>query len=192
LLPLKRKETGYGHPREVIQVAHASGAAYPRHRNGYADMKRCLSNVAGYSLIELLVALAIFGILAAAAIPLSAVQRERTNTLIKGIVADLRLARASAITSGRHYAFAWINTREYQIQRLQQSGTSWTLDTVITDIRLPQNFLMWTSWPTKIEFNTRGMMVSSNYWGEVALWDSTYQVWRVAFVWPSGQIYEWW
>jgi prepilin-type N-terminal cleavage/methylation domain-containing protein len=155
-------------------------------------MRRLLSNVAGYSLIELVVALGIFGILAATAIPHPDVQKERANTEIKSVVANLRLARASAITTGTHYAFAWIDVHHYQIQRLQQSGASWTSSAVIKDITLPQDMWIWSSWPTTIEFNTRGMAVSTSYAGWIYLWDSTYYVWRDAQVWPSGQIYEWW
>jgi prepilin-type N-terminal cleavage/methylation domain-containing protein len=155
-------------------------------------MKRLLSNVAGYSLLELVVALAILGILAATAIPHPDVQRERANTAIKGVVANLRLARASAITTGTHYAFAWIDLHHYQIQRLQQSGASWTSSAVIKDITLPGDVQMWSSWPQTIEFNTRGMAVSTDYVGGVFVWDTTYYVWREALVWPSGQIYEWW
>ncbi len=40
------------------------------------------------------------------------------------------------------------------------------------------------------EFNTRGMMVTTNYALWQLFWDSNYYGWHMISVWPSGQIYE--
>lgn len=148
----------------------------------------------GYSLIELLTAVAIFGILAAAGLPHVDMRRQDINTSTKQVIADYRWARTRAITSGAHFALKWTGTGAYEVDRMKQApdGT-WSVDTAVKQISLPSTIIR-TGWPDSVEFNTRGMMVSSNTIVTQSLWDgvSGYATSRVVAIWPSGQtsVYE--
>ena len=116
---------------------------------------------------------------------------EANNTYMQDVIANLRYARSEAITTGTHFAFHWVNTGEYQIERLQPSGGAWTLDRTVKDIKLPANILLWGTWPQNIEFNTRGTVVTPNYVASLATWDTRRAIFKLALIWPSGQVYEW-
>lgn len=145
----------------------------------------------GYSLIELLVAVAIFGVLAAMGLPHVDTRREDIRTVGKQVVADYRWARTRAITSGDHFAIVWLNDQRYQVQRLKEGADgSWALDAVVKDVSLPDQIRALWWWPTTHEFNTRGMMISTTYPLWQLFWDSAYSGWQLMAVWPSGQIRE--
>src|SRR6516162_6503877 len=77
---------------------------------------------AGYSLIELLTAMATFSILAAAALPHLNSHRQDLNS----------------ITNRVHYAVAWTNSGAYEVRRLKQNADStWSTDIVVKSIALP-------------------------------------------------------
>lgn len=140
---------------------------------------------AGYSLIELLTAVAIFGILAAAGLPHIDSRRQDINSAAKQVVADYRWARTSAITSGVHYTVNWTGSGTYQVQRLKQNAdTTWSLDQVVKTVTLPTTVLRAGS-PNTIEFNTRGMVVAGTTMSTQTL--SSYSASRAIAIWPSGQ-----
>jgi prepilin-type N-terminal cleavage/methylation domain-containing protein len=145
----------------------------------------------GYSLVELLVAVAIFGVLAAAGLPHIDTRRQDLNTTSKQVVADLRWARTRSITSGVHFAVYFPDTQHYKVQRFQQAANgTWSSAEDVKVVTLPSN-LDASVFPT-IEFNTRGMMVSSPGSAYLTLYlnDSRYGGSHRVLVWPSGQIYE--
>ncbi len=145
----------------------------------------------GYSLIELLVGVAIFGLLAAIGLPHLDTRRQDIQTTTRQVIADYRWARTRAITSGDHFAVEWVTSGRYEIQRMkQQVNGSWAVDEVVRDVTLPANISTVWFWPQKHEFNTRGMMISSTYALWQLLWDDKYYGWHMISVWPSGQVYE--
>jgi len=155
----------------------------------HPSLRRRLRNPRGFSLVELLTTVAILGIVVATALPHIEKQREKTNTYLENMIADLRTARAGAITSGAHFSFNWQSLTHYQVQRLKQSGSSWVLDKVTRDINLPSNLMVWM-YPTAVEFNTRGIAITATYPVYVYLWDTKYGASHALSVWPSGQVYD--
>lgn len=145
---------------------------------------------AGYSLIELLVAVGIFGVLAAMGLPHLDTRRQDIQTVSKQVIADYRWARNRAITSGVHFAIEWTSSNSYEIQRMREAGNDWVKDVVVKEVTLPTHINTVWYWPAVQEFNTRGMMVTTSYALWQLFWDSDYYGWHMISVWPSGQIYE--
>jgi prepilin-type N-terminal cleavage/methylation domain-containing protein len=153
---------------------------------------RRLAGAAGYSLIELLVAMSIFGIIALAGLPHIDRRREDLNTSVQRVMADMRFARARSITSGEHYAIEWTGANQYELQRLVvNSAGEWELDRVERTVVLPEHieFTLPEEADERFEFNTRGMMVSSTQPLWPTLSDVIRDVDRTFSVWPSGQIF---
>ena len=146
---------------------------------------------AGYSLIELLVAIAIFGVLAAAGLPHVDTRRQDVQTATKQLMADVRWARTRAITTGVHWAINIPDTSHYQLQRMKQlADGTWAADgQPAKQVAMPTTVQLY-SFPTFFEFNTRGMMVSASYAAYPMLYDTQYEGWRMVSIWPSGQVYE--
>ena len=145
----------------------------------------------GYSLIELLVAVGIFGLLAALGLPHLDTRRQDIQTVTKGVIADYRWARNRAITSGVHFAVEWTSSNSYEVQRMKEgAGGTWSKDVAVKRVTLPTYINTAWYWPARQEFNTRGMMVTTNYALWQLFWDSNYYGWHMISVWPSGQIYE--
>jgi prepilin-type N-terminal cleavage/methylation domain-containing protein len=144
----------------------------------------------GYSLIELLVAVAIFGVLAASGLPHIDTRRQDVQSAAAQVIADYRWARTRAITSGVHYAITWTGPSTYQVQRFKLTGTTWGLDQAVKTVTLPTGLAAYGTTPSTQEFNTRGMMVTTNYAIYQLLWDDRFSAYHMYSVWPSGQIYE--
>ncbi len=149
-----------------------------------------LRSRAGYSLIELLTAVAIFGILAAAGLPHVDTRRQDIRNASEQVIADYRWARTRAITSGAHFNVSWTSESTYEVQRMKQDPTgAWILDTVVKQVSLPSGIER-SGWPNDVEFNTRGMMISQSYAMFDLLWDTQFSTYRMFAVWPSGQTNE--
>jgi prepilin-type N-terminal cleavage/methylation domain-containing protein len=145
----------------------------------------------GYSLIELLVAVAIFGVLTALGLPHLDTRRQDIQTATKQIIADYRWARNRAITSGVHFGVEWTSTNSYEVQKMKQAANgTWSKELMVKKVTLPSYINTSWYWPTMQEFNTRGMMVTSTYPLYQMFWDSNYSGWHMVSLWPSGQIYE--
>jgi prepilin-type N-terminal cleavage/methylation domain-containing protein len=152
---------------------------------------RHVSGERGYSLIELLVAVGIFGLLAALGLPHLDTRRQDIQTVSKQVIADYRWARNRAITSGVHFGIEWTSTNSYQVQRMKQAANgTWSKDVTVKTVTLPSHINTTWYWPSLQEFNTRGMMVTTTYPLYQLFWDSDYYGWRMLSLWPSGQIYE--
>ncbi len=151
---------------------------------------------AGFTLVELLIGVSIFAVLALAGLPHVDRRREDLNTSVQRVVADMRFARSRSITSGEHYAVKWTGAHAYEVQRLfMNSAGEWELDRVERTVLLP-DYISFSLGESEgaggvdlLEFNTRGMLISS----PEPLWpvmsDLLHDVERTFSVWPSGQIY---
>ena len=99
---------------------------------------RHLRGQRGYSLIELLVAVGIFGLLAALGLPHLDTRRQDIQTATTQVIADYRWARNRAITSGVHFGIEWTSTNSYEVQRMKQAANgTWSKDVTVKSVTLP-------------------------------------------------------
>jgi len=154
------------------------------------DRAQRVRSQAGYSVVELLTAVAIFGVLAAAGLPHLDTRREAIQGATQQVVADYRWTRARAITGGVHFAVRWTDRSTYQVERLRETDRgTWEIDDVVKQVALPPSMIRW-GWPDSVEFDTRGMMISSPYATWQSIWDTQFDTLRLLTVWPSGQTQE--
>jgi len=105
----------------------------------------------------------------------------------------MRYARARSITTGEHFALEWVGSSQYKILRLVEVGGSWQLDEVIRNVQLPSHIQVvgiGSLDDDRFEFNTRGMMISSNSPVWPIIVDTIHGTAHLLSVWPSGQIYR--
>lgn len=153
------------------------------------DAAHSRQQTAGYSLIELLAVVAIFGVLSAMALPHLDTRRQDIQTVTAQVIADYRWARMRAITTGDHFAIQWSGGSNYTVRRLKETAPGvWGVDAVVKTVQLPSTITSWIS-PLKQEFNTRGMMVSTASPVWALLYDTKFNGWHTFSVWPSGQVY---
>ena len=92
----------------------------------------------GYSLVELLVAVSIFGLLAALGLPHLDTRRQDIQTTAAQVIADYRWARNRAITSGVHFGIEWTSSNSYEVQRMKQAANgTWSKDVTVKRVTLP-------------------------------------------------------
>jgi len=148
-----------------------------------------LAREGGYSMIELLVATGILGILLASGLPHVDTRRQDLNTSVGRTVADLRFARSRAITSGDHYAVVFTGTNRYEVRHMELVGGTWSPSEVVKTVVLPSHIEYLAGGGDTIEFNTRGMMVSSTAPLWPSVWDTLHNHGHQISIWPSGQVY---
>jgi prepilin-type N-terminal cleavage/methylation domain-containing protein len=165
-------------------------SSQPDERSGAIAMCRVTSHM-GYTLIELLAVVAIFGILTAMGLPHIDTRREDINSAVNQLIADARFARSRSIATGTHFAFVWKDYQHYEVDRLKEDVTTgtWSLDSVSKQVELPEYLFVW--WvPGDLEFNTRGMLYGESDTVWVGMWDSKFGGFREVSIWPSGQVYH--
>jgi Tfp pilus assembly protein FimT len=141
-------------------------------------------------MIEAMATIAIAGVVMGSALPHIDTRRQDINTAINAVTADLRFARARSITTGTHYAFKLTDSGTYEVQRLKQDAAgTWVLDHVAKTNALPGHVTLEVSQPVTLEFNTRGMMISSTNTLTLNFSDTMFGVAHQLSIWPSGQIY---
>jgi Tfp pilus assembly protein FimT len=148
-----------------------------------------LRSQSGYTFIDLLTSCAIFAVIAAAGLPHLNTRRQDIQNTTRQVIADYRWARARAITSGTHFSLNWTSDNAYEVRRLKQVGTAWNTDAVVKHVELPATISRSGS-PDNVEYNTRGMMISSESMEQQRLWDLEHETERVIAIWPSGQTTE--
>ena len=146
----------------------------------------------GLSLSEIMVAIAIAGIMLALAVP--AVNRKAMDltAATEGLVGSVRMARANATSRGAHYRVA-IGTTSYTVQRLQDDDGdgAWLPDGAPQVTDLPNGITVSSGAGGVIEFNTRGMLVPDPDGTPAAVLTIRIEDGdrsREVEVWPSGQV----
>jgi prepilin-type N-terminal cleavage/methylation domain-containing protein len=154
------------------------------------QLARRLANQRGYTMIEALVTMAIAGVLIGSALPHVDTRREAVNTAVNAVIADLRYARARSITTGTHHALELTDSGTYEVQRLiQDASGTWEVDSVAKTNAFPKHVTLQLSQPGPLEFNTRGMMISSTGTLTLSFTDTRFGATHQVSIWPSGQIY---
>ena len=160
----------------------------------YASMR-------GYSMIELMVAITIFGIVARTAIPHFDARKMKINAAQQLVTANLRMARAKAITKSLHYRINFSTANQIQVQPMvQQVDGTWSVDTPnVQTVPLPSYTHFATGSQcvspctpivgTNIEFNSRGIATNLAALAQVTLIDD-FGVLKALQAWPSGQVNE--
>ncbi len=154
------------------------------------------NRVHGFSLVELVVYLALLGVLLATALPHLELLPSHTNRAVEQFLSDVRFARAKAIVTGSHVCVHRVASNRYQVRRLKLSGNSWVLDKVLRDVTLPPGVTWWMNTATgnHLKFNTRGHQVAfanpANPYVLFTYFGDTRGSSHAVSVWPSGQAYK--
>jgi len=145
----------------------------------------------GLSLIELLGAFAVMAVMSAVAIPQL---RSNTHNLWQAhalLVADLRQARAYALTRGDHFRITVTSPTRYELRRYRDDDNdgNWVADDDALRVRdLPSGVTVTASGGSAFEYNTRGLMINPNAAAVLTLQDAHTNYDRVIRVYPSGQV----
>ena len=150
-----------------------------------------LTTARGYTMIEILVAITIFGIIARTASSAYTAKRLQLGAAQRQVIAQLRLARSSAISQDTHYSVSITSTTQLKVFPMTLNGTVWQASsTPSVKLTLPSV----TSFSTTVvgktfEFNSRGVVLGASAVQQVDLKD-TYNATKSLQVWPSGQVNE--
>lgn len=162
---------------------------------GTVPLPFVLDSQHGMSLIELLVAIGILGLLVALALPRLNSRQLDLSTATQDLVGNLRIARANASGRGAHY-LATFSSSSYSIQRLQDNDDDgvWEPEGPSLQVDLPGGVsLTVQDGDGVVEFNARGL-IEPNAGDAVAeierltLTDSRDGRTQQVEVWPSGQV----
>jgi type II secretory pathway pseudopilin PulG len=123
---------------------------------------RLLLRADGVSIIEVVIVAAIISLMLAAAISRMNPNYRAAEASASELLANLRLCRTKAVSSGYHYQLSVTGASTYTVNRLlpPTSGTDWTVDggtPTLTYNLLPN--VRFTASTGRYEFNTRGTIV---------------------------------
>jgi prepilin-type N-terminal cleavage/methylation domain-containing protein len=148
--------------------------------------------VSGYSLAEMMVTLSIMAVVTAIAVPRWNAGRMNILAARRIVIANLRLARANAITKSLHYQVSFPDGGHVSLSGMLQSPAgsgTWVVDTTkVQTSALPAGTQV-PAVSTRVEFNTRGMVVNASTMTQISVTDS-FSGTKSLQVWPSGQVNE--
>jgi hypothetical protein len=139
-------------------------------------------------------AIGITAILSAVAIPMWQASSMNILTARRMVSANLRLARANAITKSLHYQVSFPDAGHVALAAMMQSPAgsgNWVVNTakVQTSALPAKTDVPAGSLSTVVQFNTRGMVVNASTVVAISLTDTCGNT-KSLQVWPSGQINE--
>ena len=158
-------------------------------RNGAGPWLRRRQASPGYTLIEVLVGMAVFGVLISTALPRYHADRLQLGAAQMQTLAMLRDARSLAVSRNLHFAVKIAAADRIVVQRLRQVGTAWESDgdpLQTLQLRAPASVAQGLV-GTRVEFNGRGVAVNLTTPQRIDLQD-TFGASKSVQVWPSGEI----
>ena len=143
----------------------------------------------GYSLIELLVAMAVLAILTGTAFLGYRSNRLQINNAQRLVIGALRGARASAISKSVHFAVEFAAGDRLLVQRMVRDDSGWHVDPAnVRTVPIPAPaYVSSTAVGARVEFDSRGVAVNLSTPQQIELRDS-FGVSRWLQAWPSGEI----
>jgi prepilin-type N-terminal cleavage/methylation domain-containing protein len=143
----------------------------------------------GFTVLELLVAVSVMGVLAAIALPRMPRSAFALWNADRQLLADIRHARAEALTKGDHFRVVVTGASTYEVQRMRLVGGGWVANTPAQRSRtLPAGVTFTQGVGSRFEFNTRGLMVAPAVATRLQMTDARTSRNRYVTVWPSGQV----
>ena len=151
------------------------------------SVRECASS--GYSLIELLVTMAVLSILTGTAFLGYRSNRLQSNNAQHLVMGILRGARASAISKSVHFTVEFTASDHLLVQRMVHDNTGWHVDsTSVRTVPIPAPaYLASPAVGTHVEFDSRGLAVNLSAPQQIELRDS-FGVSKSLQAWPSGEI----
>jgi len=142
-------------------------------------------------MIEMLGMLGLLGIAFATALPTINPARIQITKAQRVLIANLRLARSSAITKNVHYAVTFPSSTNLKLQRMKLQNGVWIVDTTqVQTISLPSGTKVPSSLVgSSVEYGTRGQAVNLTAVKQIDITD-TFGATKSTQAWPSGQVNE--
>jgi prepilin-type N-terminal cleavage/methylation domain-containing protein len=143
----------------------------------------------GFSLIELVVVIGILSAMATVAMPRREPGIFALRTAQSTFVADMRTARARAISRAVHFRVEITDAQSYEVLEMMEGGGGWTQagDPEVSRT-LPPTVSFSGGIGEGYEFNTRGLLAEPTTATTLTLVDSTTGKVRTVDIWPSGQV----
>jgi prepilin-type N-terminal cleavage/methylation domain-containing protein len=165
--------------RAVERVRDNAASVLTRKRHG---------RVRGFTLLELLVTMSLIGIVMGIALPQFPRNAYALWTAQQQLLADLRVARADALTKGDHFRFDITGASTYLEYRMRLVGGVWVINgPPVRSRTLPPGVTFTSGVGSHFEFNTRGLMLNPGAATTLRLTDVSSHT-RQVTVWPSGQV----
>jgi prepilin-type N-terminal cleavage/methylation domain-containing protein len=163
-------------------------APFDRADGRYTRMARATRR-AGFSAVELLAGVAVLSLVAAFAMPRLYGSDFALFQAHEQLLADLRNTRADALISGDHFRLDVTGERTWRTYRMSLDGDEWTALPDPTRNRvLPEGLRISSGVGSKLEFNTRGLLVAADAATTLEITDGRTGFTRRVRVWPSGQV----
>jgi len=141
------------------------------------------------TLAELLVTMSLLAIVLGIALPQFPRRPYALWTAHEQLLADLRLARADALTRGDHFRFDIYGATTYREYRMRLVAGVWVINgPPLRDRTLPAGVSFTSGVGSQFEFNTRGLMLNPGAATQITLSEAATGHTRVVTVWPSGQV----
>lgn len=153
-----------------------------------------LGSERGVSLLELLVVLGILALAGSIAISRFDPGPRHLDNAAEAVAANVRVARAFAISRGAHYDVRVFDPTNLRVARLRLQNEAdptspWVLDgTEFRFVPLPPNVRFVTTPGRAIEFDSAGAMVGGTAPVAVVIEESVHGLTRTVTIWPSGQV----